>query len=154
MTLTDFVLITLISLPCGALGAAIWRIIARRWLTRPTPPAAPMRLKTAPLEIACPVCGKVTVLQMEIEGPFDGSPAPAAPMNIPPGESRSFEIGASLETAPFPMPDKSMPLGQRLIKERATLATRLDALPADDTEKREAYQRRIAAVDERLRRFH
>src|SRR4051794_2720092 len=102
MTLTDFVLITLISLPFGALGAAAWRWIERRWLTKPTPPKPPMRLKTAPLEIACPVCGKVTTLQMEIEGPFDGSPAPSAPMNIPPGESRGFEIGATLEADPFP----------------------------------------------------
>lgn len=86
-------------------------------------PPVPTGVKIQGLELKCPVCDEEFKIDIELAGPFPGD-APAA-----------------------------MPLGERLTRERAELATRLDALPADD-EKREAYQRRIAVLDQQMRRFH
>jgi hypothetical protein len=164
MTLTDIIDAVLIGGLAGAsalaamtFGAIAGRSFARRYrwrgwrkLPERRPPAqAPprFRLKTAPLEIACDVCGHVTTLQMEIEGPFDGSPAPSAPMNIPPGESRGFEIGATLEPTRDPMP-----LGERLLAEKRKLMARLDK--TTETEARRRVLTRVAAIDRELGRFN
>lgn len=95
----------------------------RRIVEKLRQPPVPTGVKIQGIELKCPNCDEPFRADIEIAGPFP------------------------------PSADQPMPLGERLTRERAELATRLDALPADD-EKREAYQRRIAVLDQQMRRFH
>jgi hypothetical protein len=66
------------------------------------------------------------------------------------GEEYTIQISGGPE-APDP---STMPLGERLQAEKRQLQDRMDAAAFDDHATRERYRRRIAAIDEQLRRFH
>jgi hypothetical protein len=80
----------------AVLLALNWRrhLNLRRGAARKPPP---MKLSTGPVELVCLQCGLASKFAFEIEGPFDGTPDPQPPLNVPPGARVGFEIGARFD---------------------------------------------------------
>jgi hypothetical protein len=133
ITLADALAATLLGGLAGASAAAALTLVllagrafARRYLVwRAPPPPEPVHISGV-VNIECPHCGGPIGAEIGIEGPF------------PPGEA----------------PPPAKPLGERLLREKAALQARRDALAADDVAKRRDIDIRIEELDRQLGRLN